>query len=190
MMILCGSPALALTSRKPSAPAPPDLLITTIGRGIRLCLVTIPWMSRAIWSAPPPEPAGTMKVTCLVGCHAAMAGVAMIADIRAAPASAPRLLSSTSSANTLRIPSSSVCIVLLQSFFFRFPFSDSNLVFRSRCEPGLPSFGHSAHPIQTHDTGAGRLARPTPQDHNGQTRTTTPSPTSDETNTLDQQHRK
>ena len=48
MMISCGSPLFFLTSRKPSAPAPPALLITTIGCFIRLCLVTTPWMNRAI----------------------------------------------------------------------------------------------------------------------------------------------
>ena len=48
MTILCGLPADVLRSRKPSPPAPPDLLITTIGCFIRLCLVTMPWMVRAI----------------------------------------------------------------------------------------------------------------------------------------------
>ena len=48
MMILCGFPADPLRSRKPSPPAPPDLLMTTIGCFIRLCLVTMPWMVRAI----------------------------------------------------------------------------------------------------------------------------------------------
>ena len=42
MMILCGLPASPLTSRKPSAPAPPDLLTTTIGWLIRLCFCTMP----------------------------------------------------------------------------------------------------------------------------------------------------
>ena len=48
MMILCGLPADAFRSRKPSPPAPPDLLMTTIGCFIRLCLVTMPWIVRAI----------------------------------------------------------------------------------------------------------------------------------------------
>ena len=67
MMSLCGLPREFLTSRKPSPPAPPALLITTIGCFIRLCLVTMPWMVRAIWSAPPPVPAGTMNSTGRVG---------------------------------------------------------------------------------------------------------------------------
>src|SRR6185369_3666447 len=71
MMILCGSPLASLTSRKPSAPAPPDLLTTTIDSFISLCLTMIPWISRAIWSAPPPVPAGTTNSTGLVGSQAA-----------------------------------------------------------------------------------------------------------------------
>src|SRR6185312_13166119 len=59
MMILLGSPFAPCTSRKPSAPAPPDSLTTTIGCFIRLCLAMTPCRKRAIWSAPPPVPAGT-----------------------------------------------------------------------------------------------------------------------------------
>src|SRR3954471_23451656 len=70
MTILWGSPLAFFTSRKPSAPAPPDLLITTIDCFIRLCLAMMPWMARAIWSAPPPVPAGTMNSTVLVGSQA------------------------------------------------------------------------------------------------------------------------
>ena len=73
-MILCGSPLAPLTSRKPSAPAPPDLLTTISGSFISLCLTTMPWIRRAIWSAPPPVPAGTTNSTGLVGSHAACAG--------------------------------------------------------------------------------------------------------------------
>ena len=36
----------------------------------------MPWISRAIWSAPPPVPAGTTNSTGLVGSHAARAGPA------------------------------------------------------------------------------------------------------------------
>ena len=74
MMILCGSPDAFFTSRKPSAPAPPDLLIGSIDCFIRLCLATMPWTARAIWSAPPPVPAGMMNSTLLVGSHALAAG--------------------------------------------------------------------------------------------------------------------
>ena len=48
MTILCGLPLSPLTSRNPSAPAPPDLLTTTMGWGISLFLATTPWMKRAI----------------------------------------------------------------------------------------------------------------------------------------------
>ena len=48
MMSLCGLLRDSFTSRKPSPPAPPDLLMTTIGCFIRSCLVTMPWMVRAI----------------------------------------------------------------------------------------------------------------------------------------------
>ena len=48
MMSLCGLRAAPFTSRKPSPPAPPALLMTTIDCFIRLCLVTMPWMTRAI----------------------------------------------------------------------------------------------------------------------------------------------
>ena len=48
MMSLCGLPREPFTSRKPSPPAPPALLMTTIDCFIRLCLVTMPWMTRAI----------------------------------------------------------------------------------------------------------------------------------------------
>ena len=76
-MILCGSPLAPLTSRKPSAPAPPDLLTTISGSFISLCLMTMPWIRRAIWSAPPPVPAGTTNSTGLVGSQAAWAAGAM-----------------------------------------------------------------------------------------------------------------
>ena len=70
MTILCGLPLSPLTSRKPSAPAPPALLTTMMGCFIRLFLATTPWMKRAIWSAPPPLPAGTTNSTGLVGSQA------------------------------------------------------------------------------------------------------------------------
>ena len=41
MMILCGSPLAPFTSRKPSAPAPPDLLTTISDSFISLCLTMI-----------------------------------------------------------------------------------------------------------------------------------------------------
>src|SRR5688572_23947799 len=73
MMILCGSPLASLTERKPSAPAPPDLLTTTIDSFISLCLTMMPWIRRAIWSAPPPVPAGMTNSTGLLGSQAAWA---------------------------------------------------------------------------------------------------------------------
>ena len=83
MMILCGSPLASLTARKPSAPAPPDLLTTISGSFISLCLMMMPCIRRAIWSAPPPVPAGITNSTGLVGSQAAKAGVAA-ASARAA----------------------------------------------------------------------------------------------------------
>ena len=72
------SPFLLLTSRNPSAPAPPDLLTTMSGRGESLCFSASPAISRAIWSAPPPVPAGTTNSIGLVGSHAtAVAGTAI-----------------------------------------------------------------------------------------------------------------
>ena len=50
------------------------LLTTISGCFIRLFLATTPWMQRAIWSAPPPVPAGTTSSTGLVGSHAAGRG--------------------------------------------------------------------------------------------------------------------
>src|SRR5260221_613234 len=88
MTILCASPLALFTSRKPSAPAPPGLFTTTIGCFIRLCLATMPWMNRAIWSAPPPGPAGTMNSTVLLGSQA-NAGAS---TVRTAPANAATLL--------------------------------------------------------------------------------------------------
>src|SRR5262245_15809975 len=92
MMILCGLLRELLTSRKPSPPAPPALLITTSGDFMRLYLVTIPWTVRAIWSAPPPVPAGTMNSTGRVGCHWAWAGSGVSAPAIPSPVRAPNAM--------------------------------------------------------------------------------------------------
>ena len=63
--------------------------MTTIDCFISLCLVTMPWMTRAIWSAPPPVPAGTMNSTGRVGSQAAMAGAPQKSKA-AAPAAAAK----------------------------------------------------------------------------------------------------
>src|SRR5437773_1154801 len=70
MMIVWASPFLPFTCRKPSAPAPPDLLTTMKGRGESLCFSAMPAMRRAIWSAPPPAPAGITNSIGLVGSQA------------------------------------------------------------------------------------------------------------------------
>src|SRR6478672_6264418 len=86
MMILFGSPFASLTARKPSAPAPPDLLTTTTDSFISLCLTMMPWIRRAIWSAPPPVPAGTTNSTGLVGSHPAAHADPCAPSTAAAPA--------------------------------------------------------------------------------------------------------
>src|SRR3954469_7444544 len=70
MTILFALPAEPLTSRKPSAPAPPALLMTTRDWSISLFFWMTPWLIRAIWSAPLPVPAGTMNSTVRVGSQA------------------------------------------------------------------------------------------------------------------------
>src|SRR6476660_3259495 len=71
MTSLCGLPLAPLTSRKPSPPAPPDLLITTTDCFDSACLLMMPCSTRAIWSAPPPVPAGTMISIGWLGSQAA-----------------------------------------------------------------------------------------------------------------------
>jgi hypothetical protein len=56
-------------------------LITTIDPFIRPCFAIMPWMKRAIWSAPPPVPAGMMNSTVLVGSQACAAGATPSAAI-------------------------------------------------------------------------------------------------------------
>ena len=70
MTILWALPLSPFTSKKPSAPAPPDLLTTMMGCALSLFLATTPWIKRAIWSAPPPVPAGTTNSMGLVGSQA------------------------------------------------------------------------------------------------------------------------
>ncbi len=70
---LCGSRAEALTSRMPSAPEAPALLRMTTGCSISLCLVTMAWITRAIWSEAPPAENGTTSSTDLAGFHCAQA---------------------------------------------------------------------------------------------------------------------
>src|SRR3569832_2252173 len=78
MISLWPSPLALLAARKPSPPAPPDWLMTTTDCFDSWCLAMMPWIVRAIWSAPPPVPAGTMISIGWVGSHA-KAG----ADVRA-----------------------------------------------------------------------------------------------------------
>src|SRR2546425_693056 len=82
MMIVWASPFLPLTSMNPSAPAPPDLFTTIIGRGESLCFSAMPEIRRAIWSAPPPVPAGTTNSIGFVGSQAAPACAAAKASTR------------------------------------------------------------------------------------------------------------
>src|SRR3990170_1142861 len=70
MMMTCGSPFFPFTYMNPSAPAPPDLLITMKGFGDSLYLSMIGLMNRAMTSAPPPVPAGMMNSTGFVGSQA------------------------------------------------------------------------------------------------------------------------
>jgi hypothetical protein len=56
-----------LDVQEPFGAAPPPLLTTTIDDFMSLFFVTMPWIRRAIWSAPPPVPAGTMNSTVFVG---------------------------------------------------------------------------------------------------------------------------
>src|SRR3990167_8160907 len=85
MMILWALPLSPLTSRKPSAPAPPDLLTTTIGCAVSLFFAATPWMKRAIWSAPPPVPAGTTNSIGLLGSQADAATLAQAAATASRP---------------------------------------------------------------------------------------------------------
>src|SRR5690349_15376511 len=74
---------------------------------MRLCFCTMPWIMRAIWSAPPPVPAGTTISTALVGCQAARAGVATV-DANAAAAAQ----SQCGRDNSIRRSSSTVATLL------------------------------------------------------------------------------
>src|SRR6266852_3830286 len=90
MIIVWVSPFLPFTCRKPSAPAPPDLLTTMIGRGESLCFSAMPAMRRAIWSAPPPVPAGITNSMGFVGSQAAWAPPAPATTRNAANSEQPR----------------------------------------------------------------------------------------------------
>src|SRR6185437_12640142 len=71
IMILFGSPALSFTSMNPCPPPPPFSMTTMNGCFVRWCFAAMPWIRRAIWSAPPPAPPVTTKVIGFVGSHAA-----------------------------------------------------------------------------------------------------------------------
>jgi len=64
--------------------------ITTIGVLLKLCLVTMPWMVRAMMSAPPPVPAGTINSIGRVGSQAAFAVVRLGPRTSAAAPKRPR----------------------------------------------------------------------------------------------------
>ena len=85
MMILWGLPLSLFTSRNPSAPAPPDLFTTMMGCEVSLFLAATPWIKRAIWSAPPPVPAGTTNSMGLVGSHAKAGAIAAASASATAP---------------------------------------------------------------------------------------------------------
>ena len=76
--ILFGSPLASLIAKNPSAPAPAPLFTGMTACFIKLFLVIMPWIMRAIWSAPPPGPAGMMNSTGFVGSQAANAGEAPV----------------------------------------------------------------------------------------------------------------
>ena len=90
MTSMCGLPRAPLASRKPSAPAPPALFTTTSGWRISECLDTMPWITRAIWSAPPPVPAGTMNCTGRFGSQARWASAGEAASRAGRPRAAAR----------------------------------------------------------------------------------------------------
>ena len=86
---LCGSPFAAATSRKPSAPAPPDLFVTMIDWSISLCLTMIDCTRRANWSVPPPAPDGTTNSTGFVGFQSAADAAAGNSSAAATAAASP-----------------------------------------------------------------------------------------------------
>src|SRR5256885_9293101 len=80
----------------PSAREAAALLRMTTGCSISLCLVTMAWITRAIWSEAPPAENGTTSSTDLAGFHCAQAagaarGMAAVAAGGATAGAARRL---------------------------------------------------------------------------------------------------
>mgnify|MGYP003693951723 CR=1 FL=1 len=73
MTMVCGVALLALDVEKALGARPSGLVHHDDGTRESLCFSAMPAIRRAIWSAPPPVPAGTTNSMGLVGSQAACA---------------------------------------------------------------------------------------------------------------------